>query len=209
MVSLSSAPGATRASTPASTAFLTTTSTPASASAPTSAPTLVPAPASASASAPAPAPAFIPALTSASAPSLTSNWTTAATIITFSSMRCTIPGSTMTPRRSFLNARPRMTYGRSRSSINDKGGDVELLKATTNTSVKRSLQESFSVSSTLEEQQKSLRASHELQEAGQGHRFQDELEYLLEGIQERERLQVRRQRLVNLAQLAPLHGPLT
>jgi hypothetical protein len=57
--------------------------------------------------------------------------------------------------------------------------------------------QSFCISDTFtrhQEQGAILKASHELREAGQNHRFKDEIEYILEGVRSRDRLSVRRAR---------------
>ncbi|KAF8931932.1 hypothetical protein BGZ58_007322, partial [Dissophora ornata] len=48
------------------------------------------------------------------------------------------------------------------------------------------------------DQKTALRASHELREAGQSHRFKDEIEYILDGIRSKDRLKIRRTSCLDL-----------
>ncbi|KAG0002455.1 hypothetical protein BGZ80_005717 [Entomortierella chlamydospora] len=48
------------------------------------------------------------------------------------------------------------------------------------------------------EQKTALKASHELREAGQNHRFKDEIEYILDGIRATDRLKIRRTSCIEL-----------
>ncbi|KAI8596987.1 wings apart-like protein regulation of heterochromatin-domain-containing protein [Dissophora ornata] len=50
----------------------------------------------------------------------------------------------------------------------------------------------------ISDQKTALRASHELREAGQSHRFKDEIEYILDGIRSKDRLKIRRTSCLDL-----------
>ncbi|KAF9910676.1 hypothetical protein BX616_010805 [Lobosporangium transversale] len=51
------------------------------------------------------------------------------------------------------------------------------------------------------EQSATLKASHELREVGQGHRFKDEIEYVMEGVRSKDKLKIRQSSCLELARL--------
>ncbi|KAG0306324.1 hypothetical protein BGZ98_002618 [Dissophora globulifera] len=66
-------------------------------------------------------------------------------------------------------------------------------------SAKSSSQQVSNTYDKLDDDRTAIRAPHELREAGQSHRFKDDIEYMLEGIRSTDRLRVRRTSSLDLA----------
>ncbi|KAG0329530.1 hypothetical protein BGZ99_001532 [Dissophora globulifera] len=76
------------------------------------------------------------------------------------------------------------------------GGGSGTLKSV---SAKSSSQQVSNTYDKLDDDKTAIRAPHELKEAGQSHRFKDDIEYMLEGIRSTDRLRVRRTSSLDLA----------